>query len=147
MKHDTVMDVLDDSSGRRQYVLNLTQVQADALSFAADIVIRLYMGQTEEIKRLHMNRIFDLDQTTRDDMHKSLQRLQEIFVPGGGFHGIHNKDDVPERARILFDLHQVLRNKIAWDRNPEGGIQVWFDDPMQTSTMPLATIKDANEDG
>jgi len=43
--------------------------------------------------------------------------------------------------RIAWDLQQVIRHRLAWDRNPKGGIQVSFDDPLKSSREPLASIK------
>jgi len=48
---------------------------------------------------------------------------------------------VNNNAKIAYDLHQVIRHRLAWDENPEGDFwNVFFDTPMQVSDQPLAEI-------
>lgn len=54
--------------------------------------------------------------------------------------GIHS-EKVPDEYRVAYDLQQVIRHRMAWDRTPEGGFGVWFDKPHQTSRSPLAAIE------
>jgi len=56
--------------------------------------------------------------------------------PAGASYGIHSPE-VDDRARQAYDIQQVIRHRLAWDRNPEGGITVNFDSPMRTSTEQL----------
>ena len=62
------------------------------------------------------------------------------FVPTGSF-GIHS-DAVEDNARVAYDMQQVLRHRLAWDREPKGGMIIDFDTPWMTSTkkVPLATV-------
>ena len=48
---------------------------------------------------------------------------------------------INDSFRVAWDLQQVIRYRLAWDRNPEGGIQVIFDEPLKSSQEPLACIK------
>lgn len=54
--------------------------------------------------------------------------------------------EISDRARIAFDLKQVVRHRLAWDANSEGGIAVSFDRPMRTSfEEDLAHIEGLND--
>lgn len=43
-------------------------------------------------------------------------------------HGIHSPK-VAERFRTAWGVQKALRHRLAWDRHPEGGMQVTFDEP------------------
>ena len=48
-----------------------------------------------------------------------------------------------EFHRIAWDLYQVVRHRLAWDEHPEGGIQVYFDEPhKQAKSEELAKMKE-----
>lgn len=44
-----------------------------------------------------------------------------------------------------WDIYQVARHRLAWDRKPEGGFTVAFDEPFQTSQYPLPIIQRLEE--
>jgi hypothetical protein len=56
--------------------------------------------------------------------------------------------ETPENAKIAYDVYQTLMNKLAWDESPDGGPQVWFQEPMRCSqqVLPAATVIDFPED-
>lgn len=43
-------------------------------------------------------------------------------------------EEISDDFRIAFDIQQVVRHAIAWDRKPDGDITVDFGTPMQFST-------------
>jgi len=48
-----------------------------------------------------------------------------------------------ETCNILWDIYQVTRHKLAWDKNPKGdNMNVSYDKPMKTSKENLITIKE-----
>jgi hypothetical protein len=75
-------------------------------------------------------------------LKESLEKLQPLATQlPSGHHGIRS-DKIPDSARVAFDLYQVIRHRLAWDRKPEGGFQVYFDQPLLTSeTCGLARIE------
>jgi len=123
----------------RKYNLTLTEQQAGILCDALDLYARIGIGQFEEI--LHIFNFTKVAPEHRDTVEiLLLSAKEEIGLPKNGSHGIHHPE-VNDKFRAAFDLKQVVRNKVAWDRNPAGGIQVQFDTPNQTSEeTPLATI-------
>ncbi len=66
------------------------------------------------------------------------------------FYGIYNKQ-TGENAKIAYDIIQVVRQQLAWNRigkDPSVDKRVWpnmlavsYDDPMQVSAEPLPTMK------
>ena len=63
------------------------------------------------------------------------------------FGSIHSKA-LDDDYRILFDLHRVIRHRLAWDRDPqpEGMRTVDYNTPLRTSKKePLAKITQSVE--
>jgi len=144
----------------REYVVRLNGRQLFDLSRAAELVARLRLGQLDKLKWFFQEdgsrpkwddsvtnhwvqgmtgQVWDLVQVQLNN----IKALVWPEYPTNGGPGIHN-ETVPEEARILYDLHQVFRHKLHWDTNPEGTMQVWYDEPHKTSTQePLAKVEDA----
>lgn len=122
----------------RKYNLTLTEEQAGILTDALDLFVRIGIGQFEEVAQ-----VYDPARKLEawEGVHTLLLAAKEhAGLPRNGGPGIHNSK-VPDRFRAAFDLKQVVRNRVAWDKNPKGGIQVQFDEPNRTSELtPLATI-------
>lgn len=146
------------------YQITVNAEQARVISQATEFYSRILMGQLEEIA--WMTPHFKADGESHDAyierrdkvsmlmrMAKSvytgleapganwLMRLAKIEFtgmewPGGNF-GIHN-EKIPDAARIAYDIHQVVRQRIYRDENPKlEGMAKWSvhnDDPMRTST-------------
>lgn len=130
----------NQSSDNFDYILRCSSDQAKALSFAAEVVARIYTGQVDEIIRVLSWRIPNLTHEQLSKIRDSVKQISFLLMGSDATFGIGNVQ-IPEQAKTLWDLHQVIRNRIAWDEFPEGGIQVWFDVPMKTSANPLAEIR------
>lgn len=134
--------------------LELTGKQADVLVSALDLYSRILIGQFEEIA--HLSLVYNVDMLPENMMERhhqfsdELRKLKErlLAIPRNGSFGIHSRE-VNDAARVAYDIQQVVRNALAWERTPEGGIGVNFDRPMQTGSqkLPPATIlkKDSEE--
>lgn len=122
------------------YQLFITESQAQILVDALDLYSRIGAGQLEEIA--HVLRI------NPGTQHEKVAAVEELAKEAsncwmgraGGHHGI-SSEKVHDAFRVAWDLQQVIRHRLAWDRNPKGGIQVNFDEPLKSSKEPLATIK------
>lgn len=96
-------------------------------------------GQLKEIAYIY------LAQLSEENFIKLKEELKELetIVTGldkGAYHGIHSRT-ITDNARIAYDIEQVIRHRLAWDRQPEGGFQVDFDEPARSSSScSLATI-------
>ena len=118
--------------------LTLTEEQADILLMALDTYSRLKMGQFNAVSDLFPARDFD-----RGKAAAALQAARQAVMPEldpRGYHGIESRE-IPDRARIAFDVEQVLRHALSWHRHPEGGITVNFDKPYWTSPDPRPRVE------
>ncbi len=118
--------------------LTLTEEQADILLMALDTYSRLKMGQFNAVSDLFPARDFD-----RKAAAAALLAARQTVMPEldpRGYHGIESRE-VRDRARIAFDVEQVLRHALSWHRHPEGGITVNFDKPYWTSPEPRPRVE------
>jgi len=120
----------------KKYMLELTETQALLVRDALDLYARIGLGQFEAVC---------------DVFGRSDEMLAGIHIakkacgfPASGSHGLHNAK-VHDRFRQAWDICQVVRNKVAWERKPEGGLEVQFYKPHQTSDsegLPICLSKD-----
>jgi len=130
--------------GNKPYQLFLTEKQAQVLVSALDLYSRIGMGQLSEVAYvLRMNALGNPNGQA-DVLAKveDLTREAASYWMGGSgsYYGIFS-EKINDSFRVAWDLQQVIRYRLAWDRNPEGGIQVIFDEPLKSSQEPLACIK------
>jgi hypothetical protein len=128
------------SDNQRKYNLTITEEQAGILADALDLFARIGIGQFEEVLQVY-DPAAKLADIVRDTIRLGLNDAKMAAGHhANASHGIHNSK-VPDRFRAAFDMKQVITNRVAWDRNPKGGIQVQFDEPSRTSELTqLATI-------
>ena len=125
---------------KKTYTLTMSEEQAQVVVRALDLYTRIGIGQFEEILR-----VYDpLSETWGSGHQFALEYIGEIKAQAGhpmnGSHGIHHPE-VRDEFRAAYDVQQVIRNRIAFDQNPEGGMGVAFDTPRAISQLPLPTIK------
>jgi hypothetical protein len=138
------------------YTLTVTKEQAETLILATEILARLGIGQFRDALECLPTREF-LPDGWHEDMDGIGKMLSRHMIGGiDGYRsslGIRHKD-VREPSRIAWDLYQVLRHRLAWDRAAKGGIvesanaprkwpemmQVHYDEPMKVSDQPLAIV-------
>jgi hypothetical protein len=122
-----------------KYNLTLSQKQAEVLVRALDLYSRIGIGQFEEVLDVY-DRELKLDYERRERFRVKLnQAKNEAGHPSNGSYGI-SSPEVRDEFRVSYDIQQVVRNKLALVRNPEGGITVDFDTPRAIGKEPLATI-------
>lgn len=124
----------------KKYQITMTEEQARLISDALDLYTRMGLGQFEKIVD-----VYDQGYTMGDYPRARLRdALDGAKVAAGhpinGSHGIHNPQ-VRRVFRSAFDLQQVIRNRLAWDRTPKGGNTVDFDEPEKIGEHDLPTIK------
>lgn len=112
--------------------LDMSLQQATILSEALEIVSRLHSGQLDVLNqtgaRCSLTRSSELTQELYDNLH------------GGHYHGIRSQE-ISDKARVLWDMHQVMRHHLAWRDQPNtakeerSGAQMFcnFDKPHLTS--------------
>ena len=119
----------------KKYTIEVTEKQAYVMRDALEVLSRLQIGQ---VWAATDNLPSDSNKVRDWDMQKALEAAYAPFEPAS-----HKHNDASE---IAWDLYTVIRHHLAWDNNPQGGIGVSFDSPMQHGSEPLADIKAANDE-
>lgn len=114
--------------------LVLTFPQAAIVEQAAEIYARIHMGQLDCIACASL--VDDCSNMSK--LSNALRDLQPLATGLGKnmYFGIESKR-VPERARMAWDIYQVVRHRLAWDMYPKGGTGVCFDEPYQVAKEKL----------
>jgi hypothetical protein len=111
--------------------IEISDKHADVICKACDVLSRLYMGQMEIV-------LLEMFWKTEPEARELVATAFKAIVPTA--HGIFG--DVPQDAKVAWDIQQVIRQDLAIRRN--GGLRnpmhVHFDDPMQSSKEPLPKI-------
>jgi hypothetical protein len=125
------------------YTLYITEKQARTIGHACEVLARLGMGQFREALEC-----LPLREAVPDGWHEDMEGIAHILKKHttimhgvGAYHSIgsHKTSDTSKTA---WDIYQVVRHRLAWDATPEGDpMSVMFDEPMRTSTEPLAWIE------
>lgn len=138
------------------YTLTITERQARVLSMACEVLARLGMGQFKDAFD-HLPEADQRDWSAWYDDMEQISRILSKHMPVGidgirSSMGISNAD---EEARTAWELHAVIRHRLAWDRAKEEGVtdgtkrewpammQVSYDEPMKLSDEPLAKMEAA----
>ena len=117
--------------------LVLTFSQATIVEQATEIYARIHMGQLDCIAC--PNLVDDCSNMSK--LSNALRDMQPLITGLGKnlYYGIESKK-VPERARMAWDIYQVVRHRLAWDMCPKGGTGVCFDEPCQVAREKLPTM-------
>lgn len=125
--------------------LTVDETQAQIINSALDLYSRLLCGELSTLTTFFAKHNSDLD-LPHDELFSILREIKSLVFPDLSasnycVYGIY-QEEAPEQAKVAYDLFQVIRNHIAWKNKPEGGIEVDFHEPMNTSEKtPLAKIK------
>ena len=144
----------------RRYTIAVTAEQARIISQACDLLARLGIGQWPEFIKYMPE---PLSFTGRHDAVQALRPvmadLLRQYSPAGAYDGYQSHlgilNELAARgAREAWDLHQVLRHRMEWDRAIAEGLTVgttrnWtggmmyvnYDEPMHAGSEPLAVIE------
>ena len=135
------------------YTLTITEAQAQTLSIACEVLARLGMGQYKDALD-NLPRRDNIDWSAWHDDMRGIGHILSKHMPGiDGYisHiGIHNASS---ESRLAWDMHQVIRHRLAWDRAvargvTDGTVRNWnemlgvhYDEPTKTCEAPLATME------
>lgn len=118
-----------------KYNITVTQEQAKLLSLVLDLYSRMESGQLDYVFSM-------IPWKHNEDLKSAKPLLKELQLLLTGIqNGNLGIGNVSNSAKMAYDLHQVIRHRLSWDENPNGGIQVNFDKPMKWSDEPLAKIE------
>jgi len=134
----------------RTYTLTLTERQAAELQEACELLARIKIGQIDHaIERLPG--YYDTrDYERRHATQHEIKRLANSLMP----EATRRRED-----GIAWDLYQVIRHRLAWDRAYDQGaikpgeprkwpemMGVCYDEPLPMSGLPLAIIEGKDDE-
>ena len=141
------------------YTITLTEDQAETLMYATEVLARLGIGEFRDaLEWLPTRKEF------QEGWHEDMTVIGRILSRHmmDAYAGRRSKrdkrdshnDDVRTAANISWDLHQVIRHRLAWDRAIAKGVVdgpeaprkwsmtgAYYDEPIKSSTEPLAEIR------
>ncbi len=121
-------------------IKNISESHLLILLDALNLYFRIGMGQFGEI--LHV-----IEPKCERDAARNLIEFVKKQVTGmdeGSYLGILSKD-LSDRFKSACDMHSVLRHARAWHNEPNGGIRVDFDTPLEYGNLPLVECEVTNE--
>jgi hypothetical protein len=109
----------------KTYTLQITESQARALLYATDLLQRVQLGQWREIVDwLPLKKPIDYN-----ELHQDQRIIGEILskhmidgIDGGASSLGIGHPDLPKNNGVLYDLHCVIRRKLAIERAVEEGV-------------------------
>lgn len=129
----------------RTYTLkNLEVGHLDVIRRALDFYGRVGLGQFREVLRVPNPRTFDVTAHQQAEVLLDVVRRLTMsdLTEGNSYHGIRS-EKISDDFRVAYDVQQVIRHRLAWDRNPKGDFMVDFDEPYRTSeSVPLVRISE-----
>jgi hypothetical protein len=129
----------------RVYNLRLTEEQCRVILKSAEFYGRLALGQIKTAIDVYYgfrNKVGGHTvQLDRYNYHCGELKSALTGLNANESYGIFNKE-VDDSARVAWDIQQVVRHRLAWDRTPEGGYTVDFGTPMKSSQEPLPSIEE-----
>ena len=126
------------------YKITVSNEQARVLMEACEIFSRLGIGQCDEaLRRLPVEKVLG--------WYADMRKIKDIISP-------HLKSNLyvseSDETKYAWDLYQVIRHRVSWDkaiadniislgdkRNWSKMLGVQYDEPMNTSGLPLAKIE------
>jgi len=121
------------------YQLTMSAKQAAAVSHALELYSRIGIGQVDTVADEYF------DHPKYMEIREALEGVR-VLVTGhrGASLGITNAR-TPVEAKICWEVYQVIRQILAFARNPAGGHSVDFQDPLAISGEPLPAIQATDE--
>jgi len=130
------------------YTLTINKEQARVICEALEAYSRLKHGQIHELRNLFRDRWCEPNGSFNWSSEFLFDSLKAIIFPElekNASYGVGNK--IYPESSVAWDIMQVLRHRLAWDRlKAEGRDQpeywgVQYNPPMRFGSEPLAEIK------
>ena len=134
------------SENTSKYVLTLNEDQAKITDKALELYARLRMGQWNELIDLCVDLADEDYCEKRDQLEVALMHDRKIAYPDlstsiGHSYGVGKFTD----GDLAWEVHKVLRHRMAWTEHPEGGLGVDFDKPISFRGNELAQCEVVEE--
>lgn len=122
----------------KRYLIRLDTEQIQVINEATELLSRILIGQPEELAGLFISS----PKVDQEKLREVLDTLKTIAFPRltrTQHYGIMS-GEVPEKARIAFDIYQVTRSHLTWDDHFQGEPSATgLDQPFRTAvdhTLP-----------
>lgn len=103
-----------------RYVIELNERQAGVVHRALDLYSRVLSGQLDAVPyELRYEGLLPHDKGSLLE-----EALKKVPIEERGI------SNTQFNAKIAYDILQVVRHRLAWDKSPTGGIHVDFDPPL-----------------
>ncbi len=109
--------------------ISLSIAEAEVLRDAVEILARIHMGQFDVVEHEIWNGIQD---RAVSEVSAEIREHIEGLAKASGLSGKGIRS-TPERAKMAWDAHQVLRNLLAYHKKPEGGMETCYTAPVFVS--------------
>jgi len=130
--------------------ITCNESQLRTLSWSCDLISRIQICQFDRIADIIEPSGLDPDFKKLWEFRGNLNRLKSWWgMSSNASYGIFSLE-VPDTARTLWDMHQVIRNRLAYDSNPgitpenrwaKGRFTVDFDEPFHADKgTPLIKV-------
>lgn len=122
-----------------KYQLTLSEEHMQILWDALELYSRIHMGQWGECVT-HSQVPVGLMHECQKEIEKIAEKFEATPYPGASY-GVLSKE-LPIEARLAFDMQQVVRHHLSWDRHPVGGMGIHFDKPSHwVKDRPLPEVE------
>jgi len=129
------------------YKMIVNETQLKCIKKSLESYFKLGIGQLENV-------LFDLGFNQCNQFSGKMKELHSAEVEDAiktikhkifdmsfnSSYGIHNSK-LNEDFKICWEIFEVIRNRLAWDTNIKGGMEVDFDTPTQITNHGLITIE------
>jgi hypothetical protein len=124
------------------YNLQISELQAEIIVRALDTYSRIYLGQfdTAILDRFLFSP--NVSGPQMDAARRLLDETKKVITghDSNASFGIHSTE-VPDSARIAYDVQQVIRHQIWKDTSPDNRWSICSHPPHQTSTDGIKLAK------
>lgn len=131
-------------SEKKKYIIEMNEEQLVTVNTALEFYARMMIGQWQEIGTHCLDFADDDYCEKKEKLDEGLAKLRPIAFPDlpadlSASHGVMAVD----KALSAWEIYEVLRNRLAWTKNPEGGWSVDFQKPISFSGKELVkcTVK------
>jgi hypothetical protein len=120
---------------KEKITLEISYEQAEVISESVEFLSRILLGHLPVIAE-KIAHVPGLPVPVANELKENLYQLQQKFK----LHTAMHSDESPVKAKIAWDIHQVLRQLIhEIDKNPNNLI-VDADEPTPASSHPLVKV-------
>lgn len=134
--------------------ITVSSDKLDAVSQACEMLARLGMWQIELLLGyvpLEFGEASSVALESAKQYARAMRALHTGMTGVGCSYGIAQKE-VPEICKIAFEIHQVIRHRMAWDALAREGKSepvfplVVYDEPIKLTNVPLIKVEPVTRD-